>query len=170
MKSDVDKITISMESVRENLNKTEFDDSEKELVMSAVEEVNSVLEYLRELKAYRATGYTPEQITELHDKHWDECRQIAHYDNDLNSNRGWIPCSERMPDLGVAVHVYAKRDDARYQFDAFVAYSGSKWFTYDSTKVESLKSNAVDSSYEITHWMPLPEPPSVEEETEWESL
>lgn len=127
------------------------------------EEMIVAVKCYEELKAYRATGYTPEQVQELHDKHWMECMQIAHYDNDLNSNRGWIPCSERMPEKGIGVHVYAKRDDVGYQFDAFVAYGGSRWFTYDSTKVEPLKSNAVDSSYEITHWMPLPEPPAEKE-------
>lgn len=136
MKSDVDKITIRMESVCENLNKTEFDDSEKELVMSAVEEVNSVLEYLRELKAYRATGYTPEQIAEL------------------NGNRGWIPCSERMPENSnpVLVHAVKKRSDTASLYSAYFE-NGKGWISVYDRK--PMKEYYIEPLY----WMPLPEPP-----------
>lgn len=44
---------------------------------------SEIQQYFVELKAYRSTGYTPEQITELHDKHWNECRQIALYDDQI---------------------------------------------------------------------------------------
>ncbi len=30
------------------------------------------------------------RVAELEDKHWDECRQIAHYDNDIKSLKAQI--------------------------------------------------------------------------------
>lgn len=50
---------------------------------AAAAEIETHTAYLEELKAYRSTGYTPEQIKELHDKHWSECRQIALYDDQI---------------------------------------------------------------------------------------
>ncbi len=139
MKSDVDKIIIRMESVRENLNKTEFDDSEKELVMSAVEEVNSVLEYLRELKAYRATGYTPKQIQ-----------------NKLKQTE-WIHCSERLPEDDEKVLVW-------FEYFRYGEYNRLYRTIGTSTMYDGEWSGFVNGSsgwhqLRIIAWMPLPEPP-----------
>lgn len=146
--------------------------------IECMSEDEAILEFLKELKVYRETNFTPEQLVAIKSIDWDNVRNCAAelikyteigytpeqvqelHDNNLNSSKVWIPCSERMPERGVGVHVYAKRDDVGYQFDAFVAFRELRWYTYDSTKLESLKSNRVDSSYEITHWMPYPEPPS----------
>ena len=47
------------------------------------EEMIVAVKCYEELKAYRATGYTPEQVQELHDRHWMECMQIAQYSDTL---------------------------------------------------------------------------------------
>lgn len=124
------------------------------------EEMIVAVKCYEELKAYRATGYTPEQVQELHDRHCMECMQIAHYDNDLNSNRGWIPCSERMPECGIMVHVFSVEDDVVHQFNAFMRDDG-RWgsFEMNARDCGNKFSTAVAPNIKITHWMPLPEPP-----------
>ena len=124
------------------------------------EEMIAAVKCYEELKAYRKTGYTPEHITELHDKHWDECRQIAHYDNDLNSNRGWIPCTNRYPDENVVVLAYTVNIDSQ-KIEIIVAY----WNNEEGWCLNFDGENMADNYIDVTHWMPLPEPPA-EEKTE----
>lgn len=49
--------------------------------------------YVR-LAEYEATGLTPEQIEELIDKHWEECRQIALYDDELFAEHHYCKCAK----------------------------------------------------------------------------
>lgn len=51
--------------------------------------------------------------------------------------RRWIPVTERLPDVGIEVLIYSEDDGV------CVDYYGGDSFGY----------------YEVTHWMPLPEPP-----------
>ncbi|ELZ3650028.1 DUF551 domain-containing protein [Salmonella enterica] len=64
---------------------------------------------------------------------------------------GWIKCSERMPDDMSDVLV-TDGSDIGFMWWAGVARSGGRWDSWD-------KRYALDSD-EITHWMPLPEPPT----------
>lgn len=50
-------------------------------------------ELREQLKLYEETGLSPEEIEQLktkyldvEERHWNECRQIAHYDNDVKSS------------------------------------------------------------------------------------
>ena len=62
----------------------------------------------------------------------------------LEIENGWIPCSERLPSEFNYV-LCSGRDGI-----GVLRYIGSKW----------LDENAIAySTNEITHWMPLPEPP-----------
>ena len=83
---------------------------------------------------------------------------------------GWIPCSERMPPKRVAVLVYVIDNIHKIRFYA-VAYLGrdikngkkNAWtfptFPHQATSVQ------ISSwmQYEVTHWMPLPDPPGGDE-------
>jgi hypothetical protein len=60
---------------------------------------NATIAMLEELKAYRETGLTPEQVKELEEKHWSECRQIAQYSDQ------WKPHPEIKPENGQEVLV-----------------------------------------------------------------
>ena len=51
--------------------------------------------------------------------------------------RRWIPATERLPDIGKDVLIYSKEDGVD------VDYYGGDMFGY----------------WNVTHWMPLPEPP-----------
>jgi hypothetical protein len=61
----------------------------------------------------------------------------------------WIPCSERLPESFIYV-LCAGRDGI-----GILRYIGSKWLDGEA--------NAYTTN-EITHWMPLPEPPEKEAE------
>ncbi len=80
----------------------------------------------------------------------------------------WIPCSERMPELGQEVLVYAIGKDDGFIGDAVTTISERFIFRLfpSSDGVEEWRSpwEYFDSNYEITHWMPLPEPPKGEQE------
>lgn len=54
--------------------------------------------------------------------------------------RRWIPVTERLPDVGIEVLIYSEDDGV------CVDYYGGDSFGY----------------YNVTHWMPLPEPPKEE--------
>ena len=57
-------------------------------LQSLREAVKHLSEWNRKLTDYKNEvvckyGESQEELQELREKHWDECRQIAHYDNDL---------------------------------------------------------------------------------------
>ena len=58
-------------------------------------------------------------------------------DKDINVPTKWIPVTERLPDIGIVVLVYSEDDGI------CVDYYGGDSFGY----------------YDVTHWMPLPQPP-----------
>lgn len=68
--------------------------------------------------------------------------------NDIPAVNRWIPCSERMPEAGMSVLIYACKHSV-------TAY-------YDNCK-NLFRLTENDNLYYIaeyvTHWMPLPEPP-----------
>ena len=65
----------------------------------------------------------------------------------------WIKCSERMPEEGEAVLVY---DDLRQVHEGYYLRYGD----YVSWVIHSYDSSYYDEA-NVTHWMPLPEPPEV---------
>lgn len=76
----------------------------------------------------------------------------------------WIPCSEKMPESGLEVHVYAKTlKGLGYCFDAYYAASTGKWHTYTSWAKEEIVGYRSDVSHDfiITHWMPIADRPKV---------
>ena len=94
---------------------------------------NQLLGWLKELRDTR----------ELEEKHWNECMQIAHYDDELKAAdvqpiSQWISVKDRLPEERKRVLVYneggitiAWRDKGEWD-DIFLT---------------------------VTHWQPLPEPP-----------
>ena len=68
-----------------------------------------------------------------------------------NVNR-WIPCSERLPEYGLDVLVYTKSWEEHIQV-AHIQYDGIMWELSDG--------EFYFSQSDVSHWMPLPEPPEV---------
>lgn len=69
----------------------------------------------------------------------------------------WIPCSERMPEIGQDVLVVVEERDLNEETDEFTEIE--RYVTADT-----YKGNKFSWTYpeEVTHWMPLPEPPESE--------
>lgn len=80
----------------------------------------------------------------------------------------WIPCSERMPESGLTVHVFAVEGECELFFDAYYLKTYGEWRTYDVRARMGVNgfTFAVHPDVKITHWMPLPEPPEEREEYE----
>jgi len=70
----------------------------------------------------------------------------------LRQMQGWIPVSERLPEE------YQHENGEPMEFNVMIlgskipttlCFNGDEWFEWSDW----------DKSYDITHWMPLPEPP-----------
>ena len=73
--------------------------------------------------------------------------------------RRWIPVEERLPENGVPVLInYIGNNDGKYHPDGTAAWTDHGCFWWDG----SLKDCDTEVAVPITHWMPLPEPPEVE--------
>jgi len=60
----------------------------------------------------------------------------------------WISVNDKLPDKEVYVLVYSKEKGY-----AIMYYTGYFWESWDSD------SDSIQILHDITHWMPLPEPP-----------
>lgn len=67
----------------------------------------------------------------------DEAAEACRMGLEALKRQRWIPCSERLPEVGVEVLVYSESDGEA------VDYYGGEFFRWP----------------DVTHWMPLPEPP-----------
>ena len=68
----------------------------------------------------------------------------------LRERTRWIPVSERLPDHKQSVLAVANREVTNTYYDVnFRKWSKSKYYWFPEG--------------EVTHWMPLPEPPEVED-------
>ena len=78
----------------------------------------------------------------------------------------WIPCSERMPEIDTDVLVYAVRKDGLGDaVTTITKYINYIWFVHKVDTEPYWKDpwQYFHSDYEITHWIPLPEPPKDDE-------
>lgn len=86
----------------------------------------------------------------------------------------WISIKDRLPESsGLKVVVSAKTVpesvlQTKAVFVAFLGYGDGEWYTPDVDFMTSAKiqDNHVHPVWEITHWMPLPEPPKEEKSDE----
>lgn len=71
----------------------------------------------------------------------------------------WIPVEERLPENGVPALInYIGNDDGKYHPDGTAAWTDHGCFWWEG----SLEDCDTEVAVPITHWMPLPEPPEVE--------
>ena len=90
--------------------------------------------------------------------------------------RQWISVKDRLPNDNVPVNVvWVNHCPAKYYseikdkpFTATALYFRGNWYWWDSTVEDYLAEygyweiGIIDSGIEITHWMPLPEPPEAD--------
>lgn len=76
---------------------------------------------------------------------------------------GWISVKERLPNIAgyeclvTGVNCFGQR----FVFTAFTGYGEPGWWTNDKTRMRreiDEADNRLSPVWEITHWMPLPEP------------
>ena len=86
----------------------------------------------------------------------DALQKLAAYEDAEEQGRlvipRWIPVTERLPEERMAVIVYAP-----YMKNEFMAYwTGSRWMVWAAGECE----REMPDYHQITHWMPLPQPPT----------
>jgi len=69
----------------------------------------------------------------------------------------WIPVTERMPDQGVRVLFFVNRKNTNYA----AAYAGEYIKVFDTWAYDLANEKGWASAF-VTHWMPLPAPPTDE--------
>lgn len=88
----------------------------------------------------------------------------------------WIPVTERLPEELEAVNIVWKNNNPEPYYEnikgkIFVAtgyYYNGNWYWFSAVCEDYLKEygkcpmDLVDEGINITHWMPLPEPPEVD--------
>lgn len=79
-----------------------------------------------------------------------------------DENKRWIPVTERLPEEEELVLILCK-NGAR-----FVGYCGKQYYDYERRwRIKTaLNSTKLLNLGRVTHWMPLPEPPSEERRTD----
>lgn len=65
----------------------------------------------------------------------------------------WIKCSERMPDKDSKVIAYTS-------FGQIIFGMHYRWKKYELQALDPLVSECTSWQGSVTHWMPLPEPPT----------
>lgn len=100
------------------------------------------------------------RIAELEGKHWNECRQIAHYSNEATQGiNQWISIEERLPIECGPVLCYARDTSGEGNVRILgTLRNGEFWFL----QVDGTQFSFPNLCLEVTHWMPLPEPPKEE--------
>jgi hypothetical protein len=90
----------------------------------------------------------------------------------------WISVKDRLPDKLEAVNiVWVNHNPVSYYehikdkpFTATAYYYGGKWWWYSTVcedcliKYDKCECDEMGKDIEVTHWMPLPEPPQESEE------
>lgn len=71
--------------------------------------------------------------------------------------RGWIRCSDRLPEEGFPVLAYACNENRSDIITALFIEKGAEivWYLIDYC----VASERLEHNWSITHWMPLPDPP-----------
>ena len=85
---------------------------------------------LYKLKAYEDTGLMPEQIVEMDGLYTEKCKELA------ERSKGWIPCSERLPEKNEYIKVWLSFTNNICSFVKRAIWYGSH-FEYENGKVVS---------------------------------
>ena len=132
----------------------------------------------KDFKVAKLCGDCPQREKDCHaDKVLTRCQVCIILDDaptiDVQPARQWISVKDRLPECGVSVLIYAKskkdgKKDGFYDDNVITItflndtmYLGSQRIKVDGGWQQPFQYFLED--YEITHWMPLPEPPKENE-------
>lgn len=104
-----------------------------------------------------------DDLTEAADQLENQNAHIAALQQEIETLRGqlprWIQVEERLPENGVPVFInYIGSNDGKYHPDGTAVWTDHGCFWWEG----SLEDCDTEVAVPITHWMPLPEPPEVE--------
>lgn len=120
------------------------------------EAIEELIKENEELKAKLAVCESHEK--ELQGKHWNECRQIAHYSNEATQGiNQWISVDDKLPDDDITVLVW-------YTADSLFGRFGDYGVTHYRKSSGWSKASLIGDDQAIFYWMPLPEQPKEERE------
>ena len=111
-----------------------------------------------------------------HREHYDgleEVNEACRMGMEALKRQRWIPVSERLPESGTECNVvWVNHDPEPYYaeiknvpFSATAVYFRGRWYWFSATCLDILseygdnETDKMNDCIEITHWMPLPEPP-----------
>ena len=86
------------------------------------------------------------------------------------SGQGWVAVSERLPEIGVPVFAW-EGGYIVWRVREFIDSDGWNWcnaYSTHHTRSGWECEDEFDDEYAPTHWMPLPEPPSIEATSSWQ--
>lgn len=98
-----------------------------------------------------------DDLTEAADRIEAQAKEIENLRGQLPR---WVPVEEHLPENGVPVLInYIASSDGKYHPDGTAAWTDYGCFWWEG----SLEDCDTEVAVPITHWMPLPEPPEVED-------
>lgn len=97
-----------------------------------------------------------DDLTEAADRIEAQAKEIENLRGQLPR---WVPVEEHLPENGVPVLInYIASSDGKYHPDGTAVWTDYGCFWWEG----SLEDCDTEVAVPITHWMPLPEPPEVE--------
>jgi hypothetical protein len=98
-----------------------------------------------------------DDLTEAADRIEAQAKEIENLRGQLPR---WVPVEEHLPENGVPVLInYIASSDGKYHPDGTAVWTDYGCFWWEG----SLEDCDTEVAVPITHWMPLPEPPEVED-------
>lgn len=133
----------------------------------------------------RAESYTLEELSIILPKAADAIEELSRENESLAKSvneasemlrKRWIPVTERLPEDGAAVNVTWVNHSPSIYYQhlkdkpqtATGVYYRRKWYWWSNVVQDYLAEygewgfDEMDDAIEVTHWMPLPEPPKEE--------
>lgn len=128
-----------------------------------VNKLRTHLEVVRKIGLYPGKSGIWAVIEQTADRIANQSTHIAALQQEIETLRGqlprWIQVEERLPENGVPVLInYIGSNDGKYHPDGTAVWTDHGCFWWEG----SLEDCDTEVAVPITHWMPLPEPPEVE--------
>ena len=135
-------------------------------VMKVTDSISSIWDSVANEMSDKIKDEQTEEVLRHFDMDMSELREFLRYKAAGKEIPRWIPVTKRLPEVGKDVLIYAigKSDD----LSSVIAITNRMIFrlfpTSEGTEMWKSPWQYFTDNYEITHWMPLPEPPKEEDD------